>query len=227
MGLQPHTGTNPAHRRDAAHPGVPELPPAFCNPPDPPPLPAWGLTAGRCVPNPGSGCPSHALTAVGWGRAQLNGVPSEAAVLSVPQVSSRAWCSPCRAREPLFIAGSSLPTRTAVLWGIWQLSGVCVSLTEQNHKNPTWSQRASSTQGKNTAEIQRDTVALRGAAPAIGLRDAPERTASSLWDPAAQHSRSEPKSHHLHRAGWGVIWGGSSPRSTRSSQQGMAVPQLP
>lgn len=160
MGLQPHNGTNPVHRRDAAHPG-PKAAPSLLSPPQTPPLPAWGLTAGLCVPNPRSGCPSHALTAVGWGRAQPNGVLSKASVLGVPQVSSRAWCSPCRAREPLFIAGRSLPARTAVLWGIWQLSGVCVSLTEQNHKNPTWSQGASSTQGKNTAEIQRNVAALR------------------------------------------------------------------
>lgn len=36
-----------------------------------------------------------------------------------------------------FLPAKLLPMRKPILWGIWQLSGVCVSLTEQNHKNQT------------------------------------------------------------------------------------------
>lgn len=58
MGLQPHTGTNPVHRRDAAHPGVPELPPAFCHPLTPPHYLHGGFQLGAVSQTPGQAAPA-------------------------------------------------------------------------------------------------------------------------------------------------------------------------
>lgn len=153
-GKRPPTRGKPtAQRGRSPHrgPAAPQLPPSLllC-PPAPSPLPAWVLAWGPAsprVPAPQVRLPwplaqGGKQQQGGGGLAQPAGGQSKAPVLGVPQVSSRAWCSPCRAREPLFIAarsspGGSLPMRKAVLWGIWQPSGVCLSPTEHNHKNRT------------------------------------------------------------------------------------------
>lgn len=139
-GMKPTSGS-------CSPPAAPQ-PPAV--PPSPLPVTCMGAGMGTSVPT-GACAPGQAALATGarrqtaagrGGLAQPAGGQSKAPVLGVPQVSSRAWCSPCRAREPLFIAarsspGGSLPMRKAVLWGIWQPSGVCLSPTEHNHKNRT------------------------------------------------------------------------------------------
>lgn len=97
-------------------PGVldPQLPPAFCSTTEPPRLllllPARGRGV-RTVPTPGSGCPLHRRGEAnsGGGTGTRRRWPERSSGARCPRASSRAWCSPRRAREPLFIAAPFFP----------------------------------------------------------------------------------------------------------------------
>lgn len=74
MGLQPHTGTNPVHRRDAAHSGVPELPPAFCHPLTPP-ITCMGADGWALCPKPRVRLPQPCANSSGVGTGTTQWCP--------------------------------------------------------------------------------------------------------------------------------------------------------
>lgn len=76
MGLQPHNGTNPVHRRDAAHPG-PKAAPSLLSPSLNPPLTCMGADSWAVCPKPQVRLPQPCANSSGVGTGTTQWCPEQ------------------------------------------------------------------------------------------------------------------------------------------------------